>query len=260
MIYADLTSPEIGRLAPTCIALLPIAAVEQHGAHLPVGTDTAIGTELARRAEAALRDQVLLLPTLWCGSSHHHFGFPGTISIGSETYIQVLVDLVESLARSGFRRIVLLNAHGGNIVPAAEALYRLNRQLEGPDEPWVAAATYWHLAADELGAQKFMETPALTHACEYETSMMLALRADWVRLGDAKGYEPVRETAFYDPLGHKRDKVTVKESFRQLTPSGALGKPQLATAAKGAALYDLVGAALVAFLQDFSQWKLPRTP
>ncbi|MDB6094996.1 MAG: hypothetical protein JWM32_2558 [Verrucomicrobia bacterium] len=258
MIYYDLTSPQIGRLAPHAIAVLPIAALEQHGDHLPVGTDAAIVTELGRRAEAALPEQVLLLPTLWCGSSHHHFGFPGTVSIGSERYIEVLVDLVESLTRSGFRRIVLLNGHGGNIGPASEALYRLHLKQEGPDEPWIAAATYWKLAAEELAAQKFMATPALTHACEYETSLMLALRADWVELGRARGHEPQRNSAFYDPLGYRRSGVAVAESFRQFTPNGALGRPDLATSEKGAKLYELMSGVLIAFLRDFSQWKLPR--
>ncbi|HWQ93043.1 MAG TPA: creatininase family protein, partial [Clostridia bacterium] len=72
MLYHELTYPEISRLAPSCVAILPIAAIEQHGAHLPVDTDTAIVTELGRRLETALPEKVLLLPTLWAGSSHHH--------------------------------------------------------------------------------------------------------------------------------------------------------------------------------------------
>jgi creatinine amidohydrolase len=258
VIYFDLTSPQIGRIAPEVVALLPIAAIEQHGDHLPVGTDSAIVAELARRAEKAWPDKVLLLPTLWCGSSHHHFGFPGTLSLGSELYIQMLVSLVDSLARTGCRRIVLLNGHGGNIVPAAEAVYRLHQSLAGPDEPWVAAATYWKLAADELGQQEFMSTPCLTHACEYETSLMLALRADWVEMDRAKGTIPERNSVFYDPLGYRRCSVAVSESFQHFSSNGALGSPELATPEKGERLYALLAAVLDRFLRDFAAWPLPR--
>lgn len=260
MHYGELTSPDLARVAPRSIAVLPVAAVEQHGQHLPVFTDTAIVSEIARRAEAALPRKVALLPTLWAGSSHHHLGFPGTLSISSETYIAVLIDLVESLMRTGFRRIVLLNGHGGNQVPAAEALYRLNRRHEGRREPWVAAATYWKLAAPGLQAQDFMETPALSHACEYETSLMLSLRVDWVKMIRARGHQPSVGSAFYDPLGHAPSRVVVSESFAQRTPTGALGSPEKASAAKGDRLFELISASVVEFLRDFATWKHPRRP
>ena len=180
MKYGELTSAALGRLAGRSIAVLPLAAVEQHGTHLPVITDTAIADELGRRVERALPKQVVLLPTLWCGSSHHHKGFPGALSLRSDTYVQVLLDLADCLIDTGFRRIFLLNCHGGNQTPFAEALYRLNQKHRGPREPWIAAASYWNLAAPELERQKFMATPKLSHACEDETSLMMALRLDWV--------------------------------------------------------------------------------
>lgn len=252
MKFEELTSPEIGRIASRTVALLPLAAVEQHGNHLPVVTDTALVTEIALRAEAALPNEVALLPTLWVGSSHHHFGFPGTISISSETYILVLKDLVESLIRSGFRRIVLLNGHGGNISPANEALYRAALEYPGPDAPWVACATYWRIAGEELSGQAFMETPALSHACEYETSMMLSLRTDWVRMSQAKGERVERHSCFYDPLGYVPSKVSFCENFSQMTSTGAMGSPEKATKEKGERLFDLISGAVIAFLNEFS--------
>lgn len=258
MIYTDFTSPDLRRLAPRSIAVLPIGSVEQHGRHLPVLTDTAIVSEIARRTERALPGRVALLPTLWIGSSHHHLGFPGTISLSSDTYIRVLVEIVESLSRAGFRRIALLNGHGGNITPGNEALYRLNQKWHGPREPWVAVATYWHLAARELAAQKFMDTPALTHACEYETSMMLALRADWVKMRLAKGHHRPPVSKFYNPGLVPPSRVAVCETFRQLSATGAMGSPELAAADKGRKLYDLITPVVVDFLRDFSRWKHPR--
>lgn len=257
MIYADLTSEEIGHLAPHAVAVLPLAAVEQHGEHLPVVTDTAIATELGRRVERALAHQVALLPTLWAGCSHHHLAFKGTLSISSETYVRVLCDLIDSLIAAGFRRIFLLNGHGGNQTPFAEALYRIGLQRHGA---WVAAQSYWKLAAAELAGQNFMETPALSHACEYETSMMLALRPDHVKMDRAKGCETKRDSAFYDPLGYRPSLVEITETFDQMTPHGAMGSPELATAEKGERLLSVFEKKLVTFLREFADWTPPARP
>lgn len=247
MIYGEQTSPVLGALAPNLIAVLPLAATEQHGDHLPVITDTAITNEIVRRVELAMSQEILVLPTLWAGCSDHHMGFPGALSISSGTYVHVLCDLVNSLIKTGFRRIFILNGHGGNQTPFAEALYRLNLEHAGPNEPWIAAASYWNLAAPELAAQSFMESSRLSHACEYETSLMLALNKDYADMTRAKGTTPLMDS-----------RVTVAQSFHQFTPNGAVGHPELATAGKGERLYEIISAATVNFLRDFSQWEWPR--
>ncbi len=255
MKFGELTSPALGRIARKTIAVLPLAAVEQHGTHLPVITDTAIADELGRRVEKALPKSVVLLPTLWCGSSHHHKGFPGALSLRSETYIQVLCDLVECLVETGFPRIFLLNCHGGNQTPFAEALYRLNLKYKGPREPWVVAASYWNLAERELRQQKFMKSPRLSHACEYETSLMLALRRDWVARVVPAGKKSGLKSKFYDPLNYEPSRVAVCQSFDQLSVTGALGSPEFASAEKGERLFGLLTSALTAFLTDFVRWQ-----
>src|ERR1051326_8464698 len=105
------------------VIVAPLGSLEQHGHHLPLLTDSMIGTEIARRAEAELRDEALFLPLLWVGASDHHRAFPGTVSISNSVYVEVLVDMVESLVSAGFRRIFLLNSHGGNITPGRMAIY-----------------------------------------------------------------------------------------------------------------------------------------
>lgn len=254
MIYADLTSEDIASIAPDTVAVLPLAAVEQHGDHLPVVTDTAIATELGRRVEKILSRKVVLLPTLWAGCSHHHLSFKGTLSISSETYVRVLCDLIESLLAAGFHHIFLLNGHGGNQTPFSEALYRISLRHR---DVWVAAQSYWKLAAVQLASQTFMETPILSHACEYETSMMLALRHDSVKMDRAKGYAAERHSAFYDPLGYRPSLVEISEPFDRLSQNGALGSPELASAEKGNELLDLFEDKLVAFLQEFAGWTQP---
>lgn len=135
------------------VVVLPIGSLEQHGHHLPLLTDSLIGGEVARRAEAELGDEALFLPILWVGASDHHRGFPGTVSLKNETYVRVLVEMLESLIGAGFRRIVLLNSHGGNIVPAQMAIYdvqiRYHRQM--PDL-WLAFTTWFEIAQEQIAA------------------------------------------------------------------------------------------------------------
>src|SRR3978361_367235 len=92
------------------VVVVPLGSLEQHGHHLPLFTDSLIGTEVARRAEAELGDEALFLPMLWIGASYHHRTFPGTVSISNDVYTRVLVDMLESLISTGFRRIFLLTA------------------------------------------------------------------------------------------------------------------------------------------------------
>jgi len=257
MIYGHLTSPDLGSQAADLIAVLPLAAMEQHGAHLPLATDTAIAERLSRLVEEALHEQIALLPTLWCGSSDHHKGFPGTLSLRSETYVEVILDLVQSLVESGFRRIFLLNCHGGNQTPFSEALYRLNLQLKSGNEPWIAAASYWHLASEELSRQTFMQSSRLSHACEYETSMMLALDPVQVH-GVGSGFEGNIKSDFYDPLNYHPSRVVIMQSFDQLSANGALGSPEFASAEKGQQLFPLIADAIIKFLQEFATWPYPR--
>jgi len=259
MIYGHLTSPELGRLAPELVAVLPLAAVEQHGNHLPVATDTSIADELGARVEQALPEKVVLLPTLWCGSSHHHKGFPGALSLRSDTLVAVLLDLIECLVESGIKRVFLLNCHGGNQTPFAEALYRLNLKYKGPREPWIAAASYWNLAAPELARQTFMDSPRLTHACEYETSLMMAINANWIK-GPRTAAAHQVFSRFHDVWGYEPSRVVVCRSFDQLSPTGALGSPEKATAEKGRKLFSLLTDALVDFLREFAAWDQQNPP
>src|SRR5580698_9510590 len=111
MFHGERKWTEIEEIAQK-VVVLPLGSLEQHGHHLPLLTDSMIGGEIARRAEAELGDEALFLPTLWVGASDHHRAFPGTVSVSNPIYVRLLVDLLESLIGAGFRRIFLLNAHG----------------------------------------------------------------------------------------------------------------------------------------------------
>jgi creatinine amidohydrolase len=204
--FAEHTREELRELAPTSLVVLPLGATEQHGPHLPVGTDFFTIDHLAMEAARRVSGQmpVLVAPCLPFGSSDHHLPFGGTFSISTDVYYQVICDLLRSLVQDGFKRILMLNGHGGNhelIQVAARDIARVH-----PVE--IAAASYWMLCWDgllALDAHKGCRFPG--HAGKFETSVMLALREPLV-----SPQRPEREYNFdtdprgaYGPYRHERN-------------------------------------------------------
>ncbi len=151
MRLEEMSWPAVGVVSKDLPVVLPIAAVEQHGRHLPVFTDSMLLQEIVRRAAESLRDRVVWTPLLWLGNSHHHLDFAGTLSAAPRTYLDLLGDLIDNLLGHGFRRIVLLNGHGGNIVPGQQAIFEARQRTRrgktfcswrrrtgflGPSPPW----------------------------------------------------------------------------------------------------------------------------
>ena len=176
----EITRDEARAIAPDALALLPVGATEQHGPHLPTGTDTFAVEHLAREAAQTVSDRVpiVVAPTLPFGSSHHHLPFGGTMSLGTETYYRVVFDLAESLIVGGFRRVMILNGHGGN----NELIQLVVRDLALKHPAHLAAASYWVPAWDALVEQEaHLDGRLPGHAGAFETSLMLALRPELVR-------------------------------------------------------------------------------
>ena len=236
------------------VAVAPLGSLEQHGHHLPMLTDTMIITEIARRAEEQLTSEAVFLPTLWLGASDHHLAYPGTVSADNNNYVLMLEDLVESLLRAGFKRIFLLNGHGGNITPGRQAIY--NVQLRHTDEPdmYLAFSSWWAIAAEQVAAIQGLEQKSVTHACEQETSMILRIRPELVSMEDAKGANIRFESDFYCPDFHKFSRVDVPRAFHQLSKTGAFGHPEIASVEKGEALFQAAAGEVVKFVREFRTW------
>src|SRR5262249_32623223 len=128
MQLQDMSWPAVAALSPDTPVVVPIAALEQHGKHLPVFTDSLLLGEVVRRAASLLGDRVLWTPLMWLGTSHHHLDFAGTLSATPRAYLDLLADLLENLLNHGFRRLVLLNGHGGNIVPASQVVFEVRQR------------------------------------------------------------------------------------------------------------------------------------
>ena len=246
--WSRLKSADLRALAARdAIVIVPAASTEQHGPHLPTSVDTMIVGEVARRAarRIATSHPVVVAPTLWCGLAEHHLAFGGTFSFSFPTYLAVLRDLVSSLKRQGFRRVVLFNGHGGNIAGLDTVATELTRDLGVP----VAVGSYWLALGGEMAAVLEDQTTVL-HACEAETSMMLAIAPDLVdaaRLAEARGPSDLDESVF--ARQPKR-----WHSFADLTPNGTIGNPTRATAAKGEKLLEIAATELAARLSDGKLW------
>src|SRR5947209_20476699 len=172
MRFHDLTFPKLREVPrDRSVVVAPIAACEQHSLHLPTFTDTLLVTAVAEAAEQRLPGEILLLPTLWFGASHHHLRFGATLSASVDTHIDMLCDLLAPLLDDGYQRLLLLNGHGGNIDTMQVALRALQPQYTNRQ---LSAASYWDLASKELAALADGPRKSMGHACEFETSMMLA--------------------------------------------------------------------------------------
>jgi creatinine amidohydrolase len=223
MRFAEMTFPELRRVPREgTLVLAPIAACEQHSWHLPTFTDTLLVTAVAEGVEKKLPQRVLLLPTQWFGASSHHLRFGATLSAEVGTHIDLLCDLLRPLVDDGYQRLLLLNGHGGNIDTMHVALRRL--QSVHPERQ-LSAASYWELAEQELAALADGPRKTMGHACEFETSMVLALRPELVRRDQIRDDPPPSEPALRG--------LFLPEDMKQRTDHGAAGFPERASADKG---------------------------
>ncbi|MBX3435959.1 MAG: creatininase family protein [Planctomycetaceae bacterium] len=234
----EMNWPRVKELTPDTPVVVPIAALEQHGPHMPVFTDSLLLGEVVRRTEEQLRDRVLFTPLMWLGNSEHHIDFAGTLTASPRTYITMLKEIAGNLLTHGFRRILLLNGHGGNIVPSQQALFELRQEHRDRDDLQLFSATYWE--AGPPPSDSTLVQSRMGHACEWETSMILHLHPHLV--GEIKQLEPITQEMPFAPAHLAW--ITQDRS----TP-GYIGDPAAATAAKGERLLDHFTANVVALLE-----------
>src|ERR1051326_4866552 len=188
MKFHEMTSPQLRQVSRSnTVVVAPIAACEQHSQHLPTFTDTILVGGVAEGVERRLPEQVLLLPTLWFGASAHHLRFGATLSAEVDTHIDMLCDLLVPLLDDGYQRVLVLNGHGGNIDTMHVALRRLQPRYRNRI---LTAASYWELAERELAALAQGDRKCMGHACEFETSMVMALRPELVQRDEIRNDPP----------------------------------------------------------------------
>jgi creatinine amidohydrolase len=242
---ADLKWTDVAAASRDLPIVIPIAALEQHGRHMPLFTDSLLLGEVIRRVAEVLRDRVLFTPLMWLGNSEHHLDFPGTMTASPRLYLDLLRDMVENFVFHGFRRIVLVNGHGGNIVPAQQALFELRQKHRDRGELLLLSTTYWTLGGKPNEADRSFVQTRMGHACEWETSMMLRIAPHLV--GDLKQVEALEFGNPFEPA--HRAWIT-----KDRTAAGHIGDPRGATAEKGEILFRTFTADVVALLERILCW------
>ncbi len=235
------------------IFVVPLGSLEQHGPHLPVFTDTLIISAVANRVEELRSDAVVSLPVQWLGHSPHHRRF-GCVSVDLQPYVEMIRGICRSLIHIGARKIVLLNGHGGNDIPCKAAQRELKSEFENLRDLYIVYATYWNLAAEEFTTIRSSPEGGMGHACEMETSILLAEYPELVDMSKARqgGPNPAMGYRTIDML--KQPPFTLINEFDELSPTGVLGMPELATAEKGAAFLESAAQAVVRLIDEVGSW------
>lgn len=236
-------------IAAARLALLPVGSLEQHGPHLSLDTDTAVADAIARRLAAELGGEAVLCPTIGYGLSEHHLGFAGTLTLRPPTYLALIDDILDSLAHHGIRRVLIVNGHGGNM----DAL-RLAARSARRDRQMLVASLMWATIAADAAAEA-AHSPAYGHACEVETSVVLAVAPDRVRterIGPPAARHSVDELT--DP-----PRATVDEPvwLHEWSDDGALGDPRRADGEAGSRVVDVVVERALGFARRLADRPLP---
>jgi creatinine amidohydrolase len=246
VMWKELTAADLRDKAQAGAAvLLPVASMEQHGPHLPVGVDTILCEGVCKAAaEAVAGDMpVVVAPTLWCGMAEHHMAYGGTFTLDIPTYKAVLGCLLQSLDRHGFKGVLIVNGHGGNIAALAAFLPDLAREVSLT----LRVVTFYEPARKAIGPL-LEDQDGVHHACEVETSLMMVLAPDTVRRDKlAEAHGPAHWTPSPPSVARYR-------SFREVTPSGVIGDARRASPEKGQKLLAACRDALAGVLRDGATW------
>ncbi|HSI13947.1 MAG TPA: creatininase family protein [Chthoniobacter sp.] len=245
MNLADLPWTVVSALPKDTPIIFPVAALEQHGHHMPLFTDSLLLGEVIRRVAPQFEESALFAPLTWLGNSDHHLDFPGTLSAAPRVYLDLLNGLAENFLQHGFHRILFINGHGGNDVPGRQAVFELRQRHRKQQDVLLLFATYW-----SLGSRPWETNPALVqremgHACEWETSMMLRLAPHLV--GD---YHHAPNVEFGKPFTPAfRGWIT-----RERTVPGHIGQPHVASAEKGETLFRVFAHDVAAIIERAIRW------
>lgn len=251
MNWQELSSPEFAAIDRATPVVLPVAAIEQHGPHLPLATDRMIAEFFAEQLNSRLLSSVLVLPTVAVGCSEHHMDFPGSLTLTHETFASVCEQYLTSAQRHGFRNFLVLNAHGGNRGICQVLLEKLGAVHP---ECQIAVASWWRTVSEALVPLNESGPGGVGHACEFETSLLMHFAPHSVRMDAIEpraNDKPTFDWAEEDLLRPSR--VSLYRSMKQIASNGAWGDPTKASAAKGKEIADIVCDALCVVIADLAK-------
>jgi len=225
------------------IAILVFGACENHGDHMPFGSDFIFPTEVAKRVATKVRN-VIVLPAIPYGVSLHHDKFQMTMSINAETLVSIISDLLTSLIQNKIRRVLIINGHDGNIAPIEIAARSIKNKHP---EVTIACLESWWILVGQLKKDLFEVWNGLGHGGEAETSAVLAVRPDLVNI----------ESAPNEVIPKLPENIRIFWKFDELTSTGATGSPQKANIRKGYEILQMIEDVLLSFIKEMesSDWK-----
>jgi creatinine amidohydrolase len=247
--WADMTWRDFQRADMSkVVAVLPVAAIEQHGPHLPVGVDSYINEGYLKRAIPLIPQDmpVLVLPLQFIGKSNEHIEFPGTLTLSLETVTRAWSEIGDCVARAGCRKLVFINSHGGNVA----VLDAVTRELRVRHR-MLAVNAAWHRLGLPEGLFSTRERTHGIHGGDVETSLMLAFRPDAVRMTEARDFVSLAETMEKQfPILRVTQPIGFGWMANDLNPNGAVGEADKATAEKGEVAADHIAERFVQLLRD----------
>ncbi len=248
-ILGELTWPEAKRrLREVDLALLPVGALEQHGPHSPLDTDSYDAEHLSLQvAERCSDPKPIVLPLIPYGVSYHHDDFPGTVSVSNEALGRFVYEIGMEAARNGIVKLIIVNGHGGNAATLQFAAQMINR-----DAHIFTCVDTGETSDDAIS--RLVETQGDVHAGETETSTTLALRPHLVDMSRAKPFAPRFKTDFLDFSGHRS--VEWFGRTQRISPQGVLGDPTKATAEKGERIWEVMIGNLVELVEQLKRLSL----
>ena len=251
-LLAKMPWPKVeAALRKSDIAIIPVGSTEQHGRHIPVDNDHFVAFQMARQVAERLLPKlsVVVCPPVSYGISPHHMGFPGTITLTTETFTAMMKEIVRALVKHGFRKILIINGHGGNTA----ALQSVISDMRLETGAYLYQTNWWEIGSDIIN--KTCDPPVF-HAEETETSVALALDQTIV-MSEAKDEFPQTESSFvkYDVCAPGPQVRAALPGMRTITSSGTIGYASKGSKEKGTKIMDVVTERICNFLLEISKVK-----
>lgn len=239
MKWENLNTCELEAIDRKIPVILNIAAIEQHGPHLPVSTDAAIGEYWLSELDNRLKNKVLTLPSVKIGCSEHHMDFAGSLTVSHETFLAYVIEIAQSVLNHGFENLIILNSHGGNAAIGKVIAEKLGHR--NPNAR-ILFTSWWRIGSEQLKSLCDSGALGIGHACEFETSLMLVIAPEHVKVDNIpKGLHFVRTGKRFDAGLMGGNSVDYIRSMKAISGgNGIVGNASRASHQKGREIIDLV--------------------
>lgn len=237
------------------VAVLLVGSYEQHGFHLPLETDTSIGYKLIEQAALLAKQKILILPPIWSGYSPHHMDFCGSITLGKETFNNLIQDICISISKHKVKHILLINGHGGN----ENILRTAVDELGVKHNIYPILITYFNFFSEPIQKIQCSEKGGMGHAGELETSLQMYLSPELVDEGKLEG-EIIKGNKYYQPGMFINNKVYQYRPFCCYSDIGVIGEPRSALKETGEKIFNIMKQGLADFFDDIANGLVEYSP